>query len=549
MRADLRRLSAVSLVTALALGAGAAPALAEEPAPAPATVGIGRAVTVDTQRGTFRVTAWTDAPQATVTAVSAKVRKGDTVLADLPALVQDPANKGLFALPVESTLKLTEDGGTLPELGRYAIDVTATDSLGNTVTRANAGTLDFTLRPSLTRFTAGFATWADRNGHPAGTLTGIQPGSGDQVPLSGRSVSIERWADDAPLGSAMTAADGTFAAEPIPVVTRWDAYRAEFSENSDQVHGTTATYDSVDVRTRTMAITAAADRPIAANGETVTLTGRVTDPVDGSPVADEPLEALLGGGVPKPVRTDSDGRFSVRLVAAPGPDSTGWSVRGTSMFQDGLYASGPLALPKDTRTTLTAYRLGGDGRLSVYGQFRSPYESWAGYTTDQTVLLEQSPDGQNGWRKVASTTLSTNVRVSFGLGLTTKGGWFRLRTVGTSMYAGSLSRTFHAARTSTRVLAVDATPEPVRKGAEITVTGTVQHDLAGWKPLANQPVQLRFAAWGSKTWKTVAWGRTNAAGRTSLKARTSVDGTYTIVYVGDASHFDAAGKGDYVDVR
>lgn len=546
MRSDLRRLSALSLVTALALGAGAAPALADSPAPA--TVGIGRALTVDQQRGTFRVTAWTDAPQAAVTAVSAKVRQGDTVLAELPSLTQDPSNKGLFALPAESTLKLTEDGGTIPALGRYAIDVTATDSLGNTVTRTDAGTLDFTLRPSLTRYDSGVATWADRNAHPAGTLVGIQPGSADQVPLSGRSVSIERYADDAPLGSAVTDSGGAFAAEPIPVATRWEAYRAVFTENSDQVHGSTADYDSVDVRSRRMALAVTADKTRAVNGETVTLTGRVTDPVDGAPVADEPLEALLGNGIPKPVRTDADGRFTVRLVAAPSTGTSGWSVRGTGLFQDGLYTSGTLDLPTDTRTTLTAYRLGGDQRLTVYGQFRSPYETWPSSAT-QTVLLEQSPDGQTGWRKVASTSFQAEVRRSFGIGLATKGGWFRLRSVGSSAYAESVSRTFHVTRTSTRVLSVDATPEPIAKGGVVTVRGTVQHDQGGWKPLANQPVQLRFAAWGSKTWKTVAWGHTNAAGQTALKARTSVDGTYTLVYVGDATHFDAAGKGDFVDVR
>ncbi|MEV7275468.1 hypothetical protein [Streptomyces sp. NPDC093111] len=552
MRADLRRLSAVSLVTALALGAGAAPALADEPAPA--TVGVGRATTVDAQRGTFRVTTWTDAPQATVTAVSARIRQGDTVLAELPSLVRDPSDTNVFALPVESTLKLTEDGGTLPALGRYAIDVTATDSLGNTVTRTGAGTLDFTLRPLLTGFDVGVSTWADPNIHAKGTLLGVQPGSGDRVPLPRRTVSFgPGWSVGTPTGSAVTDSSGAFAADPVPAVrTTW--YAAEFSENSDEVHGSTSSIDSSDVRVRTMALSVTADKTRAVNGETVTLTGRVTDPVDGTPVADEPLEAFLNGGFHKTVRSDADGRFTVRLVAAPGAPtdsgwgSAGWTVSGTSLFQTGLYANGPLAMPADTRTTLTAYRLGGDGRLTAYGQFRVPYQTMTTYTT-QTVLLEQSPNGQTGWKKVASTAFTAEVRKSFGIGVATRGGWFRLRSVGTQEHAESVSRTFHVTRTSTRVLAVDATPEPIRKGGVVTVRGTVQHDQGGWKPLANQPVQLRFAAWGSKTWKTVAWGRTNAAGQTALKARTSVDGTYTLVYVGDASHFDSAGKGDFVDVR
>ena len=35
----------------------------------------------------------------------------------------------------------------MPHYGRWTVQVTATDSAGNTTTRDDAGTLDFTLRP------------------------------------------------------------------------------------------------------------------------------------------------------------------------------------------------------------------------------------------------------------------------------------------------------------------------------------------------------------------------------------------------------------------
>lgn len=548
MRSDLRR-SAVCLVTALTLGVTVTPALAEEPVPA--TVGIGRAVTDAEQRGTFRVTAWTDAPQAAVASVSAKVRHGNTVLAEIPALVENPSSRGTFALPADATLKLTEDGGSVPALGKYAIDVTATDSAGNTVVRADAGTLDFTLRPSFESFGVGTPSWSDKNLRPKGRLLGIQPGSGDRVPLTGRTVAYQRTGEQGgPIGSATTADTGGFTGEPVPATREYESINASYSEDSAEVHGTAIYHAWSSARTKRMTLTASADRTRALSGETVTLTGRLTDPENaGAPLADEPVQAGVGNGLPKTVRTDADGRFTVQFVAAPVGDGSGWWVRKADLFQEWFTAGGPLALPKDSRTTVMGYSLAPDARLMVWGEFRSPYERWSSTSSNQTVVLEQSPDGRTGWSKVASTSFYSDVRASFGISAWNKGGWFRLRHLTTDYYAESVSRTFHIVRTPTRVLNVNASPEPVRKGATVTVTGTLQQDVAGWKPLASQQVQLRFRAKGSSKWITVAKGSTAANGGVALKHTATGDGVYTLFYAADGTHFQATGTGDYVDVR
>lgn len=550
MRSDLR-LSAVSLVTALTLGAATAPALADEPAPAPTPVGIGRAVTDNDQRGTFRVTAWTDAPQAAVRSVSAKVRQGDTVLADIPALVENPSSRGTFALPEDATLSLTEDGGVVPALGKYAIDVTATDSLGNTVTRANAGTLDFTLRPVFEDFSLGTPSWSDKNLRPKGKLVGIQPGSGDRVPLPGRSVSYQRTgANEGPLGSAVTADSGEFAGEPIPATRTYEWISASYNENSAEVRGNAHFSEHTQVKTKGMTVTANADKARALNGETVTITGRLTDPErEGAPLADEPVQVRLGGSLPKTVRTDADGQFTARLVAAPTSGGGGWSVQPADLFQSWFYAQGPLVTPLDSRTAVLGYSLAPDARLSVWGYFRSPYERWSSLSSSETVVLEQSPDGLTGWAKVTSTSFYSNVHVPFGMKAWNKGGWFRVRHITSDHYGESVSKPFYVARTETRILNVNASPEPVRKGSTVTVTGTLQHNVGGWKPLASKQVELRFRAKGTSRWITVAKGNTASTGNVALKHTATVDGVYTLFYVPDAAHFQASGTGDYVDVR
>ncbi|MFD0369887.1 carboxypeptidase-like regulatory domain-containing protein [Streptomyces sp. NPDC059071] len=551
MRSDLRRLSAVSLVTALTLGAAIGPAFAED-APAASPVGVGRALTNDAQRGTFKVTAWTDAPQATVTSVSAKVRQGDTVLAEIPALEENTAARGTFALPEASTLKLTEDGGTIPSLGRYAIDVTATDSLGNTVTRTDAGTLDFTLKPQLRDFGIGNPSWTDRNLHPKGTLLGVQPGSGDEVPLSGRTVSYERTGEGTPLGSAVTGETGAFAGEPVPVESRYTWAQARFTEDSAQVHGT-ATYNAyTSGEEKRPTVTASADKVRAESGETVTISGQVTDPsANGVPMADVPLTARLGGGLPKTVRTDAEGRFSVRLVAAPGPDSSGWSVQSEGSFLS-FYASGPLALPADSRTSVVGYKLGTDARLTVYGELRSPYQSWTSTSSQQTVVLEQSPDGQTGWKQIASTDFYNHNegRTPFVAAAWTKGGWFRLRHVANDYFGASVSKPFYVVRTETRVTGLKASPDPVAKGSTITVTGSLQQYTSGaWRGLGSQSVSIWYKKWGTTTWKQVASGKSSSTGAVSLKTTATADGWYQIRYYGDGTHFQTFSGQDWVDVR
>ncbi|MFJ3900073.1 hypothetical protein [Streptomyces sp. NPDC090025] len=553
MHADLRRLSAVSLVTALTLGVAVGPAFAaDEPAN---PLGIGRAVTNDAQRGTFQVTAWTDAPQAKVTAVSAKVRQGGTVLAEIDSLPEDTARRGTFALPVESTLKLTEDGGTIPALGTYAIDVTATDSAGNTVTRTDAGTLDFTLKPQLRSFSLGTPSWSDRNVHPKGTLVGVQPGSNDEVPLTGRTVSFDSSYYEGAPGSAATDETGAFEGQPIPAAGVYAWYTASYTENSTEVHGRTTWTASSNAQTRSLSVTARADKTRAVRGETVTVTGRVTDRDNSAPVADQPVKVRLGGGLAKTVGTDADGRFTAALIAAPVSDpnngtSESWQVESADPYQ-WFSTSGRIALPLDSTTTVTGYKLATDARLTVTGELRSPFERWAPYSSMQQVVLEQSPDGKTGWKRIASTDFYNNgVRTPFSVSAWNKGGWFRVRHVLNDTYAESVGKPFHVVRTDSRVQSLKASPDPVRKGATVTVTGSLQHLTNGaWRGLGSQSVSVWFKPWGKTTWKQVATGKSAANGSVAVKTKASADGWYQIRYYGDGSHFQATSGQDWVDVR
>ncbi|WP_329622014.1 hypothetical protein OG357_17330 [Streptomyces sp. NBC_01255] len=574
MRADLSascRRSLTAGLAAAALAAGTLTVTAAPAAHAATLVGIGRAVTDDAQRGIFQVTAWTDAPNARITKVSATVRQGSTVLVDIPTLPVvpdpwDPSAANLFRLADAATLKLVEDGGRIPALGTYAIDVTATDSLGNKQTRTDAGQLDFRLRPEVTLVPTK-PTYADRNARPSGTVVGIQPGSGDRVTLSDRPVAIERTspAQDGTWSAAqqaVTDAAGRFTSPPFPISsedlgTSAIHFRTTVTADTPEIHGTVTDYLSVsDYVSRKVAVTATADKKRALNGQTVTISGRMTDPAAaGAPVAGHQVRVRLGGptygtGPSAVVRTGTDGRFTARLVAIAGKESGNWFVESPDRYVSFPDLHGALAIPLESRTDLRTYGLSADGRVTVSGTFRARYVPEPNFETSQFVRLEQLVG--RDWKAIAWASVNSAYFNDFTLSAASKGGWFRVRHLTTDQFAESVTPSFRLTRLDTRIVSLNAGPEPVAKGGYVTVTGGLQHyaDWA-WRAYGNAPVVLQFQPRGSTTWKQMATGRSNASGNVSLKAKATGDGTWRIRHYGDSRHFNtpAAAGGDYVDVR
>ncbi|MEK9522350.1 hypothetical protein ACIOMM_21830 [Streptomyces sp. NPDC087908] len=557
MRADRRR-TAAPLATALAavlLGAGGAVATPAQAAAAPSPLGIGPAVTDTYQRGVFGVSAWTDTAGATITKVSATLRRGDTVV-EIPSVPAYSWDKGRFGLG-EAPLKLTEDGGTMPALGRYAIDVTATDSRGNTVTRTDAGVLDFTLKPQL-EFAFSAPGWDDRTTVPTGTLTGVQPGSGDIVPITGRAVDVQRKTPPAsPVQSPVTDATGAFTGEAYQDVRPGDEFRVAYTEDSEEVHGSTGyTRTLYTWRPHVVTVKATADRVRILPGQQATVSGRMTAPAGGAPLAGQQLQVgpARGGSLDpmfaKVVTTDADGRFTARIPSLPGQYIDGWTAVPVDPYQSFGTASvgGRLAMPQEARILLNSRSLAADATVTATGTLRATYDPEA-YFNAEPILLEVSSDGRSGWRRIGSATANrsyaTTVRGS------SRGGWYRLRHPATDALGDAVSNSFRLVRTETRISGANAGPEPVRKGAYATMTGTLQHYANGsWRTFGSGSVALQFQAKGSTAWRQVATGRPAANGKISLRAKATVDGTWRLRYYGDATHFTSPFSwADYLDVR
>ncbi|MFF7475012.1 hypothetical protein [Streptomyces sp. NPDC008092] len=99
---------------------------------------------------------------------------------------------------------------------------------------------------------------------------------------------------------------------------------------------------------------------------------------------------------------------------------------------------------------------------------------------------------------------------------------------------------------------VNASPEPVKKGRTVTVTGRLTR--ANWSSgsytgYQGQAVKLQFRKKGSSTYTTLKTVTSGSAGalRTTTKAR--ADGYFRFVFAGTGTTGPATAAGDFVDVR
>ncbi|MFI7597218.1 hypothetical protein [Actinoplanes sp. NPDC049681] len=104
----------------------------------------------------------------------------------------------------------------------------------------------------------------------------------------------------------------------------------------------------------------------------------------------------------------------------------------------------------------------------------------------------------------------------------------------------------------TTKLTADATPEPVKKGKTITITGTLTR--AGWETwtyqgYAGRTITLQYLKANTTTWKTVKTAKTDPNGKLKTTVTASADGSYRWTWAGDTTSTAATSGADYIDVR
>ncbi|MEW2487237.1 hypothetical protein [Streptomyces sp. NPDC048411] len=101
-------------------------------------------------------------------------------------------------------------------------------------------------------------------------------------------------------------------------------------------------------------------------------------------------------------------------------------------------------------------------------------------------------------------------------------------------------------------LTVNASPEPVKKGRTITVTGKLSR--ANWDTLAYagysaQPVKLQFRKKTSSTYTTLKTIKSGSTGNLKTTATATVDGYWRYSFAGTATTPAVTSAADFVDVQ
>ncbi|WP_328538236.1 calcium-binding protein [Streptomyces sp. NBC_00344] len=129
--------------------------------------------------------------------------------------------------------------------------------------------------------------------------------------------------------------------------------------------------------------------------------------------------------------------------------------------------------------------------------------------------------------------------------------------LGTLVSANDYDYIYRDAATTFKVqryskLTVNASPEPVKKGKTITVTGKLSR--ANWEDneyhgYISQPVKLQFRKKDSTTYTTVKTVKTDSTGNLRSTVTASTDGYFRYSFAGTATTPAVNATGDFVDVQ
>jgi hypothetical protein len=393
-----------------------------------------------------------------------------------------------------------------------------------------------------------------------GTLVGILPGSGDQVPLQGRDVAV----DVQDYGSSSVTATlhaTTDSAGRYAVATTLDSsvpyFQSRFTENSDEVDGSTDTSAQPTVQYTAVTVTAAADHTRVLPGGTFKVSGVVrygqSAPSTAPVVAGAQVGVQLSCyGIPyDPVHapeavTDATGHYSVTVIGDPECDG-GWTASTTGFLIRSPSPAGHVAFPDESSFSGVSSKIDTAGYVTVTGKLLRTYHRASPYD-GQNTFLWYSPNGKTNWTRLkGATTDYTGAFKLVAWGYVD--GYYQVRHTDTDQLAASNGPIVHLTRTDTRVVSLKANKTRVKKNTVIAVSGTLQQLTKGaWRSYGKQHVELYFLAKNAKSWKYVSSSTTGTNGLVIFHPKVTGDGKWIIQYFGDSTHFSSGATAVSVDM-
>lgn len=264
------------------------------------------------------------------------------------------------------------------------------------------------------------------------------------------------------------------------------------------------------------------------------------------PAGDPDTEVLLSG--PNGVHgyeLGTGGTFSESLAAVTGDTSWTAAVGGFGFLQQGSGQT-DLRCVYPAKLVWSDHTFSGAGVVKIEGTLSAA----PGPVPTGHVQLQQSADGRTGWTTVATVTPGVTGAFNTSHIMSRPTGYLRLYYPGSASATAATSPAVHLTRAVTRITGFNASPEPVRKGSTITVTGVLQRRSgATWSGVSGQTVTVWFRVHGGTTAVHKATVKTGTGGRFTVHFTAAQDGTWYSRYTATSAYLNSASSGDYVDVR
>jgi hypothetical protein len=103
-----------------------------------------------------------------------------------------------------------------------------------------------------------------------------------------------------------------------------------------------------------------------------------------------------------------------------------------------------------------------------------------------------------------------------------------------------------------KLAAANATPEPVKKNATLTVTSKLTRanwDNHKWQAYTKQSVKLQFLKAGTTAWKTVKTVKSSTTGAVKATAKATAAGKWRFVYAGNSASSAVTSAADTVKLK
>ncbi|WP_067485605.1 hypothetical protein [Actinomadura hibisca] len=394
-------------------------------------------------------------------------------------------------------------------------------------------------------------TWADAD-HPDVEVTGTLVEEGTQRPMAGARIEGR--------GETATVTD---AAGRFRVRSRVYDRKARVYSSSDEENGRIASASGevrVEYRAQLTLLTAAFSPAPKVVGETVRVTGKLTRRTSSGtwvPFAGETVH--LAGPDGKRLAssvTAADGGFSAPVVVTWNPtyqvtyEPTGKDYSRSSAV---LPTKGPL--PLMYRTKVEGVNAGPEpvamgGTVTMAGRVTRQIPGGTQPVPQAWVVAQFSADGKK-WRNVGNYFVADAKGAFKATARASASGYWRTVYDGDAYHLASQSVSDHVvARYRTGFTGFNASPEPVRKGRALTVSGKLVRQVGNWKPAGKgTAVNVYFKAAGSTKWTLLAVVKTDAKGAFRKAFKAAKDGTWLATYKGSATYLGSSAPGDYVDVR